>query len=556
MGLVQFDTRHPPHVPFPLPSIIVVLTPRHEQIRCPLVADLPSIAFHLCRYPQCGGPPPEDAPMTRLGKAFAQRHGSAAFSATSEREIKLTVDPHFRLPTLPGTPLPRHQVISTYYDTDAYDLARARITLRYRIERGKRAWQLKIPLGDHRQEVEVADGETSPPPSLCDLLMLHLAQRKLFPVVTLRVWRTGILVRQGRTPVTEVALDTVSVEQQGRVIQRFREVELEQRQGDEDALRSLERQLRDVGASDHDGRPKFFRALSLPTPTSAAPPKPDESVVAHLKWALTQHVNWLIAHDPGTRLGTERESLHSMRVATRRLRAVLRTARPILLPAWEAALQQELKWLSDVLGPARDLDVQIAYFEQEAIGLGAGDRKLLGQFLAHLREQRGVVHTFLLSELTSARYVELVRRLQQAAQAPSTIESPLTAHQLAKQEFKKLRKAIHRIGHAPSDVQVHTVRIKAKRARYAAELARWAVGKPAVRFMKAARALQDLLGVHQDAMQAERHVRQFLKYSTSVRAGFVAGRMVERQRQRREQIRNEMNPLVKKLLKRGKKAWG
>lgn len=40
----------------------------------------------------------------------------------------------------------------------------------------------------------------------------------------------------------------------------------------------------------------------------------------------------------------------------------------------------------------------------------------------------------------------------------------------------------------------------------------------AVRFIKAARATQDLLGIHQDAIQAERHVRQFLKYSTSVRA--------------------------------------
>jgi CHAD domain-containing protein len=82
------------------------------------------------------------------------------------------------------------------------------------------------------------------------------------------------------------------------------------------------------------------------------------------------------------------------------------------------------------------------------------------------------------------------------------------------------------------------------------------MGKPASRFIKSTRAVQDRLGLHQDATQAERHIRQFLKYSTSVRAGFVAGRMVERQQQRRKLVRQGMKPLFKTLLKRDKKAWG
>ncbi len=135
------------------------------------------------------------------------------------------------------------------------------------------------------------------------------------------------------------------------------------------------------------------------------------------------------------------------------------------------------------------------------------------------------------------------------------MESPLTVRQLAKRAFKKLRKVIQQLGASPSDTQIHKVRIKAKRARYAAELARRSVGKPASRFIKSARTAQDLLGIHQDAIQAERHVRQFLKYSTSVRAGFVAGRMVERQRHRRQRVRKDMTSLFKALLKRGKKAW-
>jgi CHAD domain-containing protein len=477
-------------------------------------------------------------------------------SSHTEREIKLAVDAGFRFPRLPGTPLPRRLLISTYYDTAAYDLAHARITLRHRIEREKHAWQLKVPLGKDRQEVEVAGDQSDLPATLRGLLMVPLGHQKLLPVVTLRVWRTGLLVRHGRVAAAEIALDTVSVIKNGHTIEQFRELEIEQRQGEETSLRFLERQMREAGASDHDGRPKFFRALSLQTPAPAPQPAPKAPVVEHLKWALTQHVRWLLAHDPGTRLGTESESLHHMRVATRRLRAVLRTARPILLSAWVASLDQELDWLSEVLGMARDLDVQIAYFMEESSGLDARDRKLLAVFISHLRSQRDAVQQIVLSELTSTRYLDLIKRLQQAAHDPPVVESPLTVRQLARRAFKKLRKAIRSLRASPSDVALHKIRIRTKRARYAAELARVPVGKPAIRFIKAARSIQDRLGIHQDAIQAEDHVRQFLKYSTSVRSGFVAGRMVERQRQRRKDVRKDMKSLFKTLLKRGKKVWG
>src|SRR5512139_2434714 len=154
-----------------------------------------------------------------------QSHVSPSpISSQAERELKLAIEADFRLPRLPGTPLPRRLLISTYYDTVAYDLAHARITFRHRIERGKQSWQLKIPLGDDRQEVEMADTRTDPPAALRDLLILHLGHRKLVPVVTLRVWRSGILVRHGRVPVAEVALDHVTVVKQGTVIQHFREL--------------------------------------------------------------------------------------------------------------------------------------------------------------------------------------------------------------------------------------------------------------------------------------------------------------------------------------------
>ena len=494
--------------------------------------------------------------MTRSDSRPPVRRPSGALSSKVEREIKLAIDPGFRLPSLPGTPLPRRLLTSTYYDTSQYDLAHAGITLRHRVERGKKAWQLKLPLMKDRQEIEIIDRQSIPPATFRDLLFLHVGQRELVPVATLRVWRAGVRVRREKIDIAEVTIDQVSVVKDGAVLQRFQELEIEQVNGKDDVLSDLERQLRRAGAQDHDGRPKLFRALSLPAPSPEPLPAEDAPVLDHVKRALARHVRWLLAHDPGARLGREPESLHQMRVATRQLRVVLRTARPLLLPAWADSLHDELRWLGQLLGPARDLDVQLAYFREECTALDARDRRPLAPFIAHLEVQRNQAQTVLLRELQRVRYLDLIRRLQDATVNPTAVESALTLHDLATGTFKKLRKVLRQVGASPTSATIHEIRIKTKRARYAAELAAPVVGKPATRFIKKARVVQDVLGMHQDAIQAEAHVRAFLKQSTSVRAAFVAGRMVERLLTRRAKASKEMRTLWEELLKRGEHAWG
>src|SRR5207247_3733335 len=131
---------------------------------------------------------------------------SQPLKTTDEFEIKLAVNDPFRLPSPPRLPLPRHLVTSTYYDTSQYDLAHAGITLRHRVERGKQAWQLKLPLMKDRQEVEMVDRRPIPPTTFRNLLFLHLGRRRLAPVTTLRVWRTGVRVHMDNAPVADVTL--------------------------------------------------------------------------------------------------------------------------------------------------------------------------------------------------------------------------------------------------------------------------------------------------------------------------------------------------------------
>jgi CHAD domain-containing protein len=471
-----------------------------------------------------------------------------------EREIKLGAASRFRLPKLPGRPLPPRVLTSIYHDTRDYRLAHAGITLRRRVERGNSLWQLKLPSEDGRREVEIAGGPEGVPSALRALLIAHTRGDYLVPVATLRTRRSGVRVRGSAGPVADVVLDSVTVLHDRRAAARFREIEIERLDGDTALVEHLERTLRAAGARNHDGRPKLFRALGLPA-LPDDPPTADASITEQLTFMIGRQVTALLARDPGTRLGGEAEDLHQMRVATRRLRTILRVARPLLDPEWTEPLRAELAWLGELLGPARDLDVQMAYFAEETATLKSRDRRPLERFIDHLRRERERVQQTLIEWLRSPRYLKLIASLVQAAQQPPVVAADTTLGDIAAHEFKQLRKSMKRLGRPPTHAELHRARILTKRARYAAELAQLSMGKPAGRFAEEAKKFQDLLGTHQDAVQAEEHIRRFVVRTQGVRAAFVAGRMVERQHQRRDAARAALRSEWKQLKKRGKKSW-
>ena len=86
----------------------------------------------------------------------AQKASQTPLKSAIEQETKLSVDENFRWPVLRGKLLPRRVLTSTYYDTPNYRLTHASITLRHRIEHGKGVWQLKLPMGEARREIETA----------------------------------------------------------------------------------------------------------------------------------------------------------------------------------------------------------------------------------------------------------------------------------------------------------------------------------------------------------------------------------------------------------------
>ena len=93
------------------------------------------------------------------------------------------------------------------------------------------------------------------------------------------------------------------------------------------------------------------------------------------------------------------------------------------------------------------------------------------------------------------------------------------------QGVSKARKQANEIT-AESDDALHEVRKTAKKARYAAELAEPVAGKRAARFVKQAKAFQDVVGEHQDAVVAEERLRE-LAATRSGSSLLAAGRLIE-----------------------------
>ena len=463
---------------------------------------------------------------------------------TVEREVKLAPGDDFTMPELGGELLPSRQFVSTYHDTPDFRLARHGITFRHRIEDGTGLWQLKIPRGDARLELERPGPPAVPPPELLVLLPALLRGTALGPVARLRT-------RRNVTRVTgaEIADDAVSVLDGQHVRRRFHEVEIELVDGgDEKTLRRLEKRLRRAGATGGPFRAKLYRALELEPPTEPTVPRKSPPAVA-LALQLQGQAAALVEHDPGTRLGSDPEDLHQFRVATRRLRAFLRAGRALLQLEPAEALRGELGWLGAALGPARDLDVLIEHFAAEAEVVGEGALDLVATLEARLVDAR----TTLLDALGSGRYLRLLDRLDGFVAAPPLADGePMSLAAIWWRETKQLRRSVAALGAEPSDDELHAVRIRVKRARYAADLAAHELGDLGAAFVERAKAAQDVLGAHQDATVGIEQVRSWADDRADRHD--VAARLVEREEARKAAARVAWPTAWEKLDRAARRA--
>ncbi len=247
------------------------------------------------------------------------------------------------------------------------------------------------------------------------------------------------------------------------------------------------------------------------------------------------------AHEDGSRRGGDIEDVHKMRVATRRIRAYLKAARPALDREATDRLRNDVRELAGTLGVIRDHDVMIHRLHLEAARLGDPDSGSLEHLISRLDAERIAGRDQLVSELDDSSYAALLAELDDAAEQPPVADPWADLFELAAKQWRALEKAqrsLHRrFGANPPNDDLHELRIYGKRARYTAELLHEKGAVPG--FLDALAGFQEVLGEHQDACVLESRLRELVDEAVDPRAGIAAGRVIQGCFERRAQARED-----------------
>jgi CHAD domain-containing protein len=465
------------------------------------------------------------------------------------------------LPQVNGTSGPDEQQLEAeYYDTDDLRLLRAGITLRRRRGGSDAGWHLKLPEGPGtRREIRLPLGQRRQVPrELAQLVRVYTRGAPLRPVARLATRRqTLVLLGEGGESLAEVASDDVSAQTMGdsTTVSQWRELEVELTGGDRRLLKAADALLRRDGLRPAGRSAKLERALGGQLPPSAGPRRltpaspAGQVVLAYLR----DQAETLKSFDPMVRRD-ESDSVHQMRVATRRLRSTLRTFKREI--GGGDHLAAELKWLGGVLGEARDAEVLEDHLR--AVLGTVPVEQLIGPVQArvqvHFAPVRADARAAVLAALDSQRYFSLLDELDQLiAEPPFSPRAAKPAKNVLPGEVRRpyrkagqwMARARSAEAGAPRDVALHQARKAAKRARYAGEAVTPALGREAARFTKQVKGVQSVLGDHQDAVIARQAERELgIEAYLAGENAFTYGLLHERE-----------NCDAQKLRARARKAW-
>jgi CHAD domain-containing protein len=169
--------------------------------------------------------------------------------------------------------------------------------------------------------------------------------------------------------------------------------------------------------------------------------------------------------------------------------------------------------LATVLGALRDLDVQADQVVGWVASSEGAERGTLEFVAAELGDRRRQARRRALAKLMAPRTSRLLESLEGlltrgmkrtgVARASILVLAPeLLAH-----EHRKLVVLGDSIGPDSTAEALHSVRIRCKRMRYAVESFRPWYGKPARAYARRLTSIEDVLGVHQDAVVAAATLR-------------------------------------------------
>ncbi|MGH3815543.1 MAG: CHAD domain-containing protein [Pseudonocardiaceae bacterium] len=473
---------------------------------------------------------------------------------------------------------PEEQVLeAVYHDTRDLRLARAGITLRRRSGGDDAGWHLKLPHGgDGRDELRVPLGRSktssAAPAELTVLTRAYARGAKLRPVALMTTRRRRWKLSDGAgEPVAEVVDDHVTAHTLGSetTAKSWREIEVELvGHGNPKLLDRVERRLGKAGIRRSGSASKLARLMgdrlrarqSLPAPDAKS--SAGRAVLAYLGGQAEE----IIRYDPLVRQQVP-DAVHRMRVATRRMRSALQVFGKVIERDRARRLTAELKWLSHLLGPARDLEVLRERYDEATTALPA--EEVVGpveqRFTRYFAPREASAADDVRAALDSPRYFALLDDidalladppLTRRGRRPARRELPLLIGRIDRKVTRRMRRADRQPAGSTRDTALHEVRKAAKRLRYATEVALPVLGKPVRRFRKRVKPVQQLLGEHNDAVVAHPVLREIgMQAHLDGDNGYTFGLLNGQQNAVIHSTEGALNPAWRRLMARKRRRW-
>ena len=455
------------------------------------------------------------------------------------------------------------ELAATYWDTVDHTLLGARTTLRRREGGDDAGWHLKLPPsagGSGRREVHWPLGEPDEavPAALRRLVEARLRGRPVHPVLRLGTTRTvtRLLDDSGR-PLAELADDVVRASNPVTAsLRTWREWEVELAPGVDGAegerlLDAVADRLEAAGAAASSSKSKLARGLGAEaTPSAAAVPAAaveEGSAAAFVTAAVAGLRDELLAVDAAVR-DDDPGAVHRLRTTARRLRAVLTVWDGVLDPGLATTVAAGAGHVGHVSRAARDAEVTRGRVVARASSAPSGfvAAQATGRLQARLGERLAEATGDVRRMLDSPAWFDLLDGVDALVAAPAT--GPHAADPAAgfsatrlKAERRRASKAVRAAleataasggggtddaglrptggsfvagagadggedGHDATATLRHA-RTAVRRLRHALEVDRARSGSGRGRARRA-RAVQDALGEHGDALATVRTLRE------------------------------------------------
>ena len=413
---------------------------------------------------------------------------------------------------------PSQQLEAVYFDTPDHDLAAHYMTLRRRTGGTDAGWHLKLPAGpDARTEVRTPldDGVGGAvPDALKDVVLAIVRDRPLGPVARISTDRTiDVLYDPAGTALAEFCDDKVTASAGEDDTQQWREWELELVEGapaPPELMDRLANRLLDAGAEPAGHGSKLARVLASDADADEGDGGAEaESVeVDPIHRAVAEQVDLLVEWDRAVRADVY-DSVHQMRVTTRKIRSLLQASEGAFGISDDAWVLDELRQLASVLGVARDAEVLAERYEKaldelpEDMVRGPIRKRLVEG--AKRRYKAGLRRSLI--AMRSERYFRLLDALDGlvAAEPAAAVDGQEPETATIDSAYKRVRKAAKNAAGAADEERneaLHRIRKGAKRLRYTAA----ATGADKV--SDRAKTIQTLLGDHQDSVVSRTHLSQ------------------------------------------------